>query len=101
MKTTLTFPNASEAEDGGFLYEVNGQRYEIDRFTDVYNSIGVQRRAVASGLTDVGDKLMIALGVALKDDPDAIRALDHLSYKQGQELFEKWAEFTGAELPES
>ncbi|WP_405373424.1 MULTISPECIES: hypothetical protein [unclassified Microbacterium] len=103
MKTTLTFPDLSEAEDGGFLFEIDGHRVEIPKFTDIIGSFGVSRRASARNVKDDdwGTKSMIALELAVKDDETTVMLLDHLDTDQGIELLTKWGEFTGAALPES
>jgi len=103
MKTTLTFPDPSEAKEGGFLFEINGHRVEIPKFTDIIGSFGVSRRAGARNIkdNDWGSKIIIALEVAVKDDETAVQLLDHLDTNQGSELITKWGEYTGADLPES
>ncbi|MEV5042700.1 hypothetical protein [Microbacterium sp. LMI1x-1-1.1] len=103
MKTTLTFPDPSEATDGGFLFEIDGRRVEIPKFTDIIGSFGVSRRAGARNVKedDWGAKAIIALEIAVKDDESAVRLLDHLDTEQGVELLSKWGQFTGADLPES
>jgi hypothetical protein len=104
MKHVLTFPTPEEGEEPftEFVYAIDGNRFAIPKFSEVVKSMGVDRRLLKQGLADdIGARILTSLQVAHHDDERALGLFDYLSKEQQGELFKRWGDFTGADLPES
>ncbi|GEM_PF-3687503 len=87
------------SDKDNFRYQIGETAYELPLFSEAIGGLGVERRAIKAGLDkkDVGNRVLIALQIALRDNEDAINAFEYLSMKEQLELVTKWADHSGAE----